>query len=310
MNLFTGESFSVPSEKTVVALGNFDGVHIGHQVLLQTAARRAKTLGLSSLAYVFERHPENVLEGRVVTPEVTPNDLKARFIEKSGVDSLLFEPFNIETAAMSPSDFVWDVLNKRLNAREVVCGFHYHFGSGGGGDISALKKLCETCNISVVVIPPVTMHHVVVSSSIVRSLISEGRVDDAGEYLGHPFILKGEVLSGKKLGRTWGFPTINQYFSERSVIPLYGVYITRTLVDGEVFNSITNVGIRPTVDSGRVNAETNIFDFKRNIYGMNAEIHFLKRIRCEIRFQNFDQLKAQIKKDIITAKEYFDFEKE
>jgi len=310
MKLYTYDNFIKPNKKTVVALGNFDGVHKGHQQLIKLAVSKAKEKGLLSFAYIFERHPENVLSGRIVTPEITSNVIKAKYMEEMGLDCLFFDRFDAKTASLEPESFGKSILYNKLNAAAVVCGFHYHFGSGGSGDVGLLKELCSKFNIEVYVLPPVTQNHIVISSSIIRSLIVEGKMEEAESFMGHPYVLRAEITFGKKLGRTMGFPTVNQFFDDRGIIPLHGVYVTTVKVQDKVYGGVTNVGIRPTVDRGRINAETHLLDFEGDLYGEIAEVSFLHRLRGEIKFSDLNHLKAQIDKDVSAARAYLSCQKQ
>lgn len=282
-------------EKSVCALGNFDGLHLGHRALVNKAIELAKQKKLMSVTYIFDRHPNNVLSCKTMTAIITTVEQKKQRFEQMGLDCLYIDHFDESFANLSPEDFVKEVLVKKLNARICVCGFHYHFGAKGQGDTALLKKLCKQHAIEVVVIPPVTDNGVVVSSSNIRSLISCGDVDTAKRLMGGiPFSLESIVVPGKKLGRKMGFPTINMCFDDESVVPKYGVYATKVWIDDKWHMGATNVGYRPTVSGDNVNAETNIIGYSGDLYGKKVRVDFLKMIRHEKKFENIDKLKEQI----------------
>lgn len=284
--------------ETAAALGNFDGVHLGHAALLRRTAEAARSRGLMSLAYTFDRHPENAMAGAVVTPMLTDRAEKAARIAEEGVDCICFAHFTPELAALSPGDFVRQVLRDQLRARVCVCGFHYHFGAGGAGDAHMLASLCAAEGIETVVLPPVTVDGIVVSSSLIRSLIASGQIERAERLCGHPFVVRGEVLDGKHLGRTIGLPTINQRMPEDGVVPRYGVYESRTVVGGAEYRSISNVGMRPTVAGESLNCETHIIGYEGDLYGESVPVRFVRFLRPERKFPSVEAMREQIESDI------------
>ncbi len=292
-----------------VALGNFDGVHIGHQEILRVMREGAAARGLRGVVWTFDRHPQNVLADCPVTPVITQNELKTRILEELGVDALVYAPFGPELSALSPEDFVRRVLREALDARLVVCGFHYSFASRGAGDASLLQKLCGELGIEVLVVPPVTRDDMVVSSSHIRALIAAGSVDRAALLLTRPFSVSSTVVYGKQLGRQLGFPTVNQTFDVYGAVPAFGVYVTWVSFDGERWPAVTNVGVRPTVSGDGVNAESHILGYKGNLYGKTVEVEYCKRLRPEMRFPSLSALQEQLERDKEAAKRWFDAEK-
>lgn len=296
---------TIDAAGTVAALGNFDGVHKGHSTLIAKSVQIAKERGLSSLVYTFDRHPENVLSGRPVTPVITPNDIKAELIASLGVDLLYFDTFDDNTANLSPEEFVHDVLMDKLHVKVAVCGFHYHFGHCGAGNADTLKALCAPLGIETSILPPVTENGMVISSTTIRSMITGGNVDDAALLCGHPFRLRAPVEPGKQLGRRLGFPTANQRFQPEGIIPQFGVYLTIAELGGRKYPGVTNVGVRPTVDDGSPNVETHIIGYSGNAYGKVLTLDFVEKIRPERRFDSLEDLKSQVNSDIAFASEQF-----
>jgi len=289
---------------TAVALGNFDGVHIGHARLIATL----KSFGLESVVYTFKKHPQNVIfgEGSVLT--VNTNFEKAKILDSLGIDTLVFDDFT-RVRNMSPAEFVDDVIVGTLSAKAVVCGYNYRFGKGGEGDAKLLSHLLEEKGIHLTVIDEVTLDGVPVSSTAVRQALARGDMESAARLLGRPYFIDSTVVHGKALGRQLGFPTVNETFeSGRFVLP-YGVYFARCIIDGKKqFRAVVNVGVRPTVNStDKVpTVEAHIIDFSGDLYGMDVRVEFMKKCRDEQKFDSLDALKAQIEKDIKNCREYFD----
>jgi riboflavin kinase/FMN adenylyltransferase len=291
--------------KRVIALGNFDGVHRGHAALLREAVAAAKERGCTSAALIFDRDPDNVFAGACVTPHLTDNESKAAYIRELGIDEVIYIPFDARTANLSPSAFVEKTV-KEFGAAMLVCGFHYRFGVGASGNADTLKRLCEQMGIGCRVIEPVTQEGMLISSTKIRSLVRSGNMELAAKLIGRPFTVSGEVYHGKKLGVTLGFPTINQTLDDFSIVPMYGVYATRVLVNGEWCEAVTNVGVRPTVEKTRAyNIETYIIDRKIDLYGKTVPVAFYKMLRPETKFPSVEALREAIRENVLQTKEYF-----
>ncbi len=284
-----------PGVPIAVALGSFDGVHLGHEALLSACVEEARARGILSAAYTFLNHP-GTLTGRPVKLLTTPSEKAARF-EELGLDAVIFGQFDECFAALPPERFVREYLRERLAAKVCVCGFHYRFGAGGAGDAALLRRLCTAEGIEVRVIEPVTDRGELVSSSRIRALCEAGEVARAAELLGRPYALLSRVVEGKKLGRELGFPTINQVFPPDAVIPKKGVYETRLNLSGTVYRGVTNVGCRPTVKGAGINAETHILGFSGDLYGQMVQVSFLRMLRPERKFGSLEELRAQIARD-------------
>jgi riboflavin kinase/FMN adenylyltransferase len=302
MHIYNDLSEYDNSKPAVAALGFFDGVHIGHKALLNVAHSEAQKLGVGSHAVTFDIHPANFLTKKCVSPFITNNEEKARLIAKTNIDNIFFLPFDEKTANMCPEEFVRVILKEKLNLKIAVCGFHYSFGKGGKGNVKDLKHLCKKVGIRVIELPAVLIGNVVISSSYVRNLIQMGDMETAERFLGHCFAINLKVVEGKKIGRKIGIPTINQNFERGSIVPSYGVYATAAIIEGECIPSVTNIGVRPTIEEGSLeNMETHLIDKNIDLYGKKVRIEFIKKMRDETRFDNIDVLKKQIEIDILKA---------
>lgn len=286
---------------SVVALGCFDGVHIGHRALIKEARRAATKKKLPLTVFSFSEPPKNFfVKGSV--PLLTDKKEKKRLMASLGVDIFVCVDFSLEIASLTPEKFFEDIIISRLCAREVFCGFNYRFGKDALGDAELLSKLCREKSVGFYSIPPVLLDGLTVSSSEIRSQLTSGHVAAAAKLLGRYYSVKSEVVIGKQLGRALGFPTVNQLISKESTPLKNGVYRTRTRIGHLIKPSITNVGVRPTVDGHTLCAETNVFDFDGDLYGRNIRVEFLEFIRPEKKFDSVEQLSKQVQKDIEKAK--------
>lgn len=285
-------------EWTGIGLGNFDGLHIGHMTLINTLINQSQIDGLKSIVYTFSSHPENIINKKLVTPMITDLNKKIQLLSQSNLDYLYFEKFD-EVSKMSPETFVKEVLVKKFNIRLVVVGFDYRFGFKGEGNTQLLIELGEIYGFKVIVITPVYLEDQIVSSTLIRKNIIDGDMGKVSRLLGREYSISGKVEEGKKIGRTIGFPTANIYPGDTIIVPKNGVYVTRSIVKGKLYNSMTNVGYNPTfVGQSFVSIETYIIDFNDDIYGENIEVFFVRRLREEKRFGNVNELINQIQKDV------------
>lgn len=291
-------------ESSVVALGNFDGIHKGHQALIKEAVKLAQEKNCSSVVFTFSNHPLNVLSKKTVVKNILDLDAKAQVIEDLGVDYMVNVAFNEFMRTSEPDVFVKRCLVKSLKAKHVVCGFNYSFGYMAKGNPDMLKDFGAEYGFDVSIIPEVDVLGEAVSSTRIRKLIGEGNMKDYLECVGRRYKLKGRVIEGQKVGRTIGFPTINLNLLEEYALPLNGVYVTKTYVNNTEFKSVTNVGIKPTLGSFAKNAETHIFGFEGDLYGQIVEVEFIDLLRPERLFNNIEELAAQIEQDCLDAKAY------
>lgn len=291
-------------DNTVIALGNFDGMHVGHMKLITRTVESAKISGVKSAVFTFANHPKNTLAGKTVIKNIISNEEKQRLIEEAGVDYLFSIPFTETVHHMSPDEFIKALLLDTFKACEINCGFNYHFGYKAEGGTETLIEAASLEGFRINVLEPVIFDGELVSSTLIRELISEGKVDESAKYLGRPYSTKGEVVVGNKIGRTIGFPTSNILIDETMVVPSHGVYVTNCIYDGNVLPGVTNVGIRPTIGDEKKTVETHMFDFNLELYGKDIRVEFLKKIRDERKFDNVEALSEQIAHDCETARRY------
>ena len=307
MNISTDIFYSHKVE-CVVALGCFDGVHLGHASVIRAAKTKADELYLPCCVWSFSEPPK-----RFYTPELVPllsdSKTKEELIKDLGVDIYLSVDFNESIASLSPEDFFETILVKNLKAQAIVCGFDFTFGKGGRGNIELLRTLCEKANIEFIAVSSVDESGAPVSSSRIREHLSYGEVEKIRTLLGRYYSISSEVVGGKQLGRNLGFPTINQKIDKKICTPAKGVYLTRVAIDSSYFYAITNVGTQPTVGGNEVIAETNIFDFSGDLYGKKVTVEFLSFLRYEQKFDSIDALSRQVHSDINKAKQLIEHHK-
>ncbi len=300
MNISTDFSYSHNSP-CVVALGCFDGVHLGHVSVINTAKERANALGMPLCLWSFAEPPKRFYDP-IGTPLLTDSQTKSRVIENLGVDIYLSIKFNEEISSVTPEEFFDKILLGNLKASCIVCGFNFTFGKGGKGNKYTLQRLCRANSIEFISVPSVTVDGIPVSSSKIRSCLASGDLDTATALLGRPYSINSKVVDGKHLGRSLGFPTINQKIDKSICLPLNGVYLTRVHFDGLSYYAITNIGTQPTVGGDEIISETHIFDFSDDLYGKEVTVEFLKFIRPVKKFSSIEELKNQVLLDIKIAK--------
>lgn len=293
-------------KKRVIALGFFDGVHIGHGALMERTKECAGQLGALPTVLSFDVHPDNLVFGRETALINSAEDRAYIIRSMYGIDELVLLHFNRELMQMPWREFVENIIGE-LNIGWIVVGHDFCFGYKGEGTAQRLKEYCSEHGLGCDIIPPVMLDGRVVSSTYIRSLIAQGDMEQAKRYLGHPHFLTNTVCSGYHLGTKLGTPTTNIFFPEGVLVPRHGVYVTRVVLeDGRSFAAATNVGVRPTVAQGsKANVESHILDFSGNLYGQKARVEFYSFIRPEIKFDDVDTLSWHIKQDSETAKNYF-----
>ena len=290
--------------RTVLSVGNFDGLHLGHQKILRMVVERAGAAALTAAAITFDPHPMKLLqpERAPLMIETLPQRLAG--IERIGLDAALVLRFDRALSLLAPEDFLQRILMERLHVAAILVGANFRFGHCGAGDVRLLAQFGKEHGFDVETISPVEVEGIVVSSTAVRNAIAEGRVGEAVPLLGHPFSLAGEIRTGAGRGRTILFPTLNMV-PEQELLPKLGVYATEAVVRGNVFQSVTNVGTRPTFDGQGVTVESHLFGFDAQISGGAMEVRFHTRLRDERKFSGAEELRGQIARDILAAREYF-----
>lgn len=293
-------SFIEDGIRTAVAIGKFDGLHLGHRKLLDEIKSYGDR-GLKSLVFTFESPVADYITGEK-SSVLTPNPEKIRLMEEAGIDYIYMMPVNKDTVSYDPEAFVRDILASKLKAGLIAAGSDLSFGDKGEGNMELLRKLSKesggSLDYKVSEIEKVRYDDEEISSSLVRDAVASGEMERVRDMLGRPYSIEGEILHGKGLGRTIGFPTANIIPAEDKLMPPYGVYASETEVGGIRHRSITNIGIRPTVrDDDTVTAETNIIDFDEDIYGQQAYVELLHFIRPEKKFDSVESLVAQMEKD-------------
>ncbi len=287
---------------TYIALGSFDGIHIGHLSLVNKTIKLAKKNGAKSMIFTFKNHPLSIINKELAPKLIMDNFSKMKVLETFGLDIINMANFDNELMKLSPEDFILNLVN-HYKAKGLVVGFNNRFGYKNLGDVELLKKISKKYGFDLCVVDPVKYKGQIVSSSIIRSSVSdEGDVKKAAKMLARPFMLQGNVIKGKQLGRTLGFPTVNLDYDKKFLLPRGGVYYTMVDYEGEIFRGITNVGYNPTVDDNKLGIETHILDFDKNIYNKHIKIYFIDRIRDEKKFNSIEFLADQLKKDKIYAK--------
>ena len=282
---------------SAVAIGKFDGIHLGHRQLLGEIVAK-KQEGFQAVVFTFNPSP-SVLFSKVREKELTSRDEKRQLFEALGIDVLVEFPLTYETAATPKEVFVEEILVQKLNAKYIVAGTDLSFGKNGEGNSAFLVEKSGQFGFQVEIIDKISYKGEIISSTLVRSAISEGNVKKARFMLGSPYFVQGIVQKGNQIGRTIGFPTVNITAGDDKLLPPNGVYKTEVIVEGRIFEAITNVGCKPTVtDSGQVFVESYLYNFTENIYGKKIEVHFLEFMRKEQKFSNIEELKKQLQKDI------------
>lgn len=291
----------------VIALGFFDGIHRGHGMLMNKAAERAKELHLSPAVFTFDRHPSDLYADTPVELINSAADRADLIHRLYGIEDVIFSHFDEGMMHMPWEDFITKMLYEEYGARHLVCGEDFHFGYRGEGNPQKLHAKCAELGIGCDIIPLMEIDGIKVGSTYIRTLLLDGNMERATEFLGHPHCLSHTVEHGKKLGSAIGIPTINLTIPPHVLTPAHGVYATRVQIGSKSYMGATNIGVRPTVDdhSTRVTVETFILDFSGNLYGQTLRVDFYKRLREEKRFDSLDELQAQIQRDMASTRSYF-----
>lgn len=305
MKIFHGTENANITRPTVLTLGVFDGLHLGHQAIMRKVVERAKAIDAVATAITFDPHPRAVLHPDSAPPLLQTLDQRLANLEVLGIEQTIVIPFTREFAGQPAENFLADIVHERLQAKEVYLGKGFEFGKDRGGNIDLLRTMSEKLGFIADEVDEVQLRGMRISSSKIRKLLAEGYVNLARRMLDRPYGVEGVIIRGNRRGHTIGFPTANLKPQNR-VIPKFGVYATATLIDGSWRKSITNIGVRPTFESDAdPSIETYVFDFEGDLYGNVLRVRFLHRIRDERKFNGIDELKAQIEKDSNRARNYF-----
>lgn len=304
MRVFRGHSRPVPAP-VVLAIGNFDGVHLGHAAIARRLVEAADALDLVPTILSFEPHPREFFSPASAPARLTTLREKLELLEALGIQQAMICPFNQLFAALSAEDFVEHVLLRSLQVKHLIVGEDFRFGRGRTGDFALLRTLGERLGFTVEAMPDVTVNGLRVSSSAVRQALADGDMSLAAGFLGRPYMIDGKVAHGDKIGRQLGFATANIRI-KHNPLPMTGVFAVEVAgLGNDVLPGVANLGIRPTLGGTRPLLEVHLFDFDRDIYGAHISVRFVKKLRNEQRFPNFDALKAQIAADAVAARAYF-----
>ncbi len=279
----------------VLTLGNFDGLHLGHQKIINKVVEIGRYYGLPTALLTFSVHPMKHFGSKIL--EIQTTEQKFELLEKFGIDYVLNIPFDTKIANMAPGIFVREILVKKLHSRFIVVGYDFHFGRKRKGNFGLLKMMSQKLGFNAFKIDKVVIDNITVSSTNIRNLLREGNIKQASKLLGRPYSMSGKIIKGDGIGRLIGYPTANLDFGN-IITPKNGVYATKIKIDDEVYPSVTNVGIRPTVTSSEeLRVETHILNFDKDIYYKKVVLEFVDLIRDESRFDSFEDLKKQIALD-------------
>ncbi|MGL5087896.1 MAG: bifunctional riboflavin kinase/FAD synthetase [Cetobacterium sp.] len=294
--LLTKEKF----ENICVAIGAFDGIHLGHRELISEAVKKAKKIGGKSVVFTFLNHPMEITDNLKVPKLISSLEEKIHIVESLNVDYLILQPFTKEFSSMTPDKFVQKVLKNILKTKEIYVGFNFSFGKDGKGSVHSLKELGKKLDINTNIIDPIKLEDKVISSTFIREMLILGNLDIANRCLGQPFLIIGEVVHGRKLGRLMGFPTANLKILNK-VYPPFGIYGGKVRVESENYyrDAVINIGKNPTLKPDERSIEVHILDFDKDIYGKKIYVSLVQFLRDEKKFNSMDELKETIKKDVL-----------
>ena len=306
MRLFHGTDNADIARPTVLTLGVFDGLHLGHQLIMQTVVERARTVAAVPTVITFEPHPRAVLHPESAPPLLQTFDQKIEALGVLGIEQTIIIHFDQAFAQIRAQDFLRDIVVDRLHAKEVYLGRGFAFGHEREGNIDLLRSVSQSLGFFADEVPEVRLRGRRIGSTRIRELLLQRRVNLARRMLGRPYGVEGPVVRGAERGMKLGFPTANLHPQNR-VIPRNGVYVTATLIDGQWRRSVTNIGTRPTFDDGReTSVESHVLNWMGDLYGDVVRVRFLHRLRDERRFDSIEELSAQIKRDVSRAERYFE----
>ena len=281
----------------VLTLGNFDGVHLGHQRIFKELREEARKIDGEAIVFTFDPHPLQILAPQSCPPLITPFKKKLMLFERSGIDVLIVATFDLSLASLSPEAFVEQILVDKIGAKRILVGYNYYFGRDRKGNVEMLIRLGEKFGFEVKIIEAMKVNDIPVSSSKIRELIQDGKMGEAAQLLGRNYLLIGKVIWGADRGKRLGFPTANLEILN-GLYPKTGVYAVEVIMGTKTYSGVADVGYNPTFGQNPLSVEVHIMDFSQDIYGEEIQLVFFKRIRDEKAFQNHDSLVRQIKKDV------------
>lgn len=291
-------------KNSAVTLGKFDGLHLGHQMLLNKVLS-LKEQGYTSVMFTFLCHPHNLFSDNEVKLIYTEEEKRIR-LSRSGLDVLVSYPFTHETKNLEPEDFIKQILVEKLDAKVIVVGDDFRFGNKRRGDVNLLKSMEDVYGFEVISYEKITWKDTVISSSVIRNELQKGNMEAVNEMLGQPYCIHGKVLHGRKIGRTLGMPTTNLTPPANKLLPPTGVYFSRSVIDGISYPGMTNIGYKPTVGAEKnIGVETYLYDFDGDLYGKEIDVEILSYERPEIRFDTIDELKRKMDEDLAFGRKYF-----
>ncbi len=296
--------FKAVEKTSVVTIGTFDGVHIGHQEIIKSLVKNAHSTEDKSVILTFYPHPRLILQQGIDLKLITTLQEKISLLEKTELDYLIIEPFTKEFSRLTALDFVRDILVKELKMKKLVIGYDHHFGRNREGNFEQLQEYGKVYGFEVEEIPAQDIQNISVSSTKIRKALEEGNIEKANLYLGYEFMITGRVIHGRGLGTKWNYPTINIQLEEKyKMIPKAGVYIVKTILNSMNVFGIMNIGFRPTVGGKHQTIEVHLLDYNADLYGANIQVQLSYRLRDEQKFSSVDKLIAQIKQDEKKARE-------
>ncbi len=306
MKIYQSLNEFTPSKKTIVTLGTFDGVHIGHNAILDTICNIAKQEKLESVLLTFFPHPRLIVSNDSEIKMLNTMPEKAILLEQKGVQNFIIHPFDKLFSELSPREFVEQILIKQLNIQKIIIGYDHKFGKNRAAGIKDLIAFGKEFDFEVEEIPAKQVEEVSVSSTKIRNSLLEGKISLANEYLGYAYMLSGKVVKGNQLGRTIGFPTANIQISENyKLIPKNGVYIVSAIMKNQTVFGMMNIGIKPTLSDNIPTIEVHLFDFSEDIYGQKVQVNVIERLREEQKFESLEALKSQLEIDKKNTIQYF-----
>ena len=295
------------TDNTILTIGTFDGVHLGHQKILERLTNSAKENNLKSNVLTFFPHPRTILNPNKPLKLINSVKERTELLNRSKVDNLIIHPFDKNFSELDPEKYVVEILVKKLKAKIILIGYDHKFGKNRTADITNLKIYGKKYGFKVIEIKAEEISNIAISSTKIRKAISEGNISTAKKYLGYDFSLSGKIVHGKSIGRTLGFPTANiEVKEEYKLLPKNGVYLIQSVINHNKYFGMMNIGIKPTIKESSKTIEVNFFDFEGDLYHKNIEVNIKKFIRDEIKFDSLELLKSQILKDKINCNSIID----